>query len=216
VLNLKWGLAPGGGGFVLSLLVGLVTRTGFPTALLRAGIFGLVFFGIGCGLWFLISNFVPELLDTGKAEADVQNDLGETPGSRVDITLDDKKILPEMYRNLTHDGEVGNIEDLVSGVFDPADAAPQGDGGQGIDQALEFGYNEGADIAPPKDSSGGFPDLDDLAGSFMGDADEDPMPAHEEALPVRSPVGNKPQELGGDFNPKELAAGIRTVLSKDV
>jgi hypothetical protein len=35
------------------------------------------------------------------------------------------------------------------------------------------------------------------------------------SLPERRPSGNKAQPLKGDFNPKELAAGIRTVLNKE-
>jgi hypothetical protein len=91
-VNFKWGLAPGAGGFVLSMLVGLFSGAGFPTALLRAGIFGVIFFCIGCGLWILINSFIPELLDSGKGT----NEFGEGPGSRVDITREDSKTLPEM------------------------------------------------------------------------------------------------------------------------
>jgi hypothetical protein len=120
---------------------------------------------------------------------------------------------------LDHGGEVDNIGDFVSGGSNPEAAAAQaelGDEAQGIDHAQEFGYNEGADVPPAKESSGDFQELDDLAGSFMGSAGEEPGSVQEEILPDRSPVGNKPQEFGGDFDPKELAAGIRTVLSKDV
>ena len=80
---------------------------------------------------------------------------------------------------------------------------------------------------------GGLPDLDAMAMAFspMGGGSAftgfngggntpsggNSAPASFGAEePVRSRyVGNKPQQLEGDFNPKELAEGIRTVLKKD-
>jgi len=81
---------------------------------------------------------------------------------------------------------------------------------------------------------GGLPDLDIMAMAFSsGGYSSTPasstvsMPAaapapasapafFEEAEPVRARhVSSKPTPLPGDFNPKELAEGIRTVLSKE-
>ena len=39
--------------------------------------------------------------------------------------------------------------------------------------------------------------------------------AEETAAPERKAAGNKPMKLEGDFNAKEIAAGLRTVLEKD-
>jgi hypothetical protein len=89
------------------------------------------------------------------------------------------------------------------------------------------------------DDVGVLPDLDAMAGAFSGggeshiavaqtqmanagmmdpiDAqlfDDEPEAPASAAKPV-SRAGNKPQEMKGDFNPKELAMGIRTVLSKE-
>ncbi|MDR1837145.1 MAG: hypothetical protein LBQ89_05750 [Treponema sp.] len=79
---------------------------------------------------------------------------------------------------------------------------------------------------------GGLPDLDLMAMAFStgwapsvagtvadGNAGHNDgqkqVPAPHEELPEQSRyTGNKPQSLKGDFNPKELAEGIRTVLSK--
>jgi hypothetical protein len=89
------------------------------------------------------------------------------------------------------------------------------------------------------DDLGGLPDLESMAMAFSSGFESEPgvptaMPSAASSLPVMSaaPVdvvsfeemesaeqqynkGNKPQQLKGDFNPKELAEGIRTVLSKD-
>ncbi|GHV95126.1 hypothetical protein AGMMS50293_14460 [Spirochaetia bacterium] len=76
------------------------------------------------------------------------------------------------------------------------------------------------------DGLGGLPDLDAMAGAFLTNAGEESAPlaaamptpvaaASPAAEPERGYAGNKPQPLKGDFNPKELAEGLRTVLSKD-
>jgi len=83
---------------------------------------------------------------------------------------------------------------------------------------------------------GGLPDLDAMAMAFSsgGELPRAPaaqaMPAGDslsvmepideqlfDAAPIVKPVSKsgKSQQLDGDFNPKELAQGIRTVLSKD-
>jgi len=70
---------------------------------------------------------------------------------------------------------------------------------------------------------GGLPDLDAMAGAFLSGGTEDPAPVPDVSgpvaglatEPVRDPKGNKAQPLKGDFDARELAQGIRTVLSKD-
>jgi hypothetical protein len=61
--------------------------------------------------------------------------------------------------------------------------------------------------------------MDSMPLGFGGDGFQDesiaPPVASEPASVRSSYVGNKPQTLKGDFNPKELAEGLRTVLSKD-
>jgi hypothetical protein len=203
-MNFKLSAILGGAGLVLSLAVGLVSRAGFPQVFIRAGVFGLVFFAIGSGLWLLINNFIPELLSTEAPAADESSDFGE---SRVNITLEDSKNLPEMYRHLDNDDDVGNIKDLVSGTFKPPETAPAAGGG--MDQKPQAGYTE---EESSNDGADGLPDIGSMAGSFLaGGTDE--SPAVE--LPERRQSGNKSQQLEGDFKPKELAAGIRTVLEKD-
>jgi len=75
------------------------------------------------------------------------------------------------------------------------------------------------------DDLGGLPDLDAMAMAFSptvgesgshgfgaisaSDDEFEPAPSHHHR------GGNKPQPLRGDFDPKELAKGISTVLSKD-
>ncbi|MDR2923546.1 MAG: hypothetical protein LBU85_09440 [Treponema sp.] len=88
-------------------------------------------------------------------------------------------------------------------------------------------HNSGAGPAPAPaftpsfgdDSAdwGGLPELDAMAGSFLSGGTEEPVPdvVGPKTGPERDPRGNKSQPLKGDFDPKELAQGIRTVLSKE-
>lgn len=65
---------------------------------------------------------------------------------------------------------------------------------------------------------GVLPDLDSMARAFSSAYGGEAAEAHpfEEAEPARNNnKGNKPQPLQGDFDPRELAEGLRTILSKD-
>jgi len=216
VFNWKLSAIAGGIGLGLSLIVGLFSGAGFSHSLLRSLIFGAVFFGLGTGVWFLINTFLPELLVSGAADGD-----GMKPGSRINIA-EDEKILPEVFKSLDEGEDVGDIGSLVNGTFKPIDtpvpalapaSAPDIEG-QGLDQMPEDGYTESrsaqVSAAPPE---GGLPDLDLLGGSFLdGDEAED---SGERPEPVRRPAGNKPESLKGDFDPKDLAKGIQTILKED-
>lgn len=75
---------------------------------------------------------------------------------------------------------------------------------------------------------GGLPDLDMMAMAFSSNYSGTPAPAAPSVASVSAPAihpvedepdrsqykGNKPQTLQGNYDPKSLAQGIRTVLSK--
>jgi hypothetical protein len=226
LINLKWSGIAGICGFVFSLLVGLLSGAGFPLLLIRAVVFGAVFFALGAGAWLLINNFVPELLFPGEDEGDFSG-AGPAPGSRVDISVGDgqESALPEKYGISGAEDDVGNIADLLSGKITP-------ENNPGMDQKREDGYTKNSGVefqtegnlsnAGPSvlsggdiDLPGGLPDLDSMAAVFV------PSPAESAGSPVdiqpaaRTPSGNKPQSLKGDFHPKDLAAAVRTAISKE-
>ncbi|MDR1059103.1 MAG: hypothetical protein LBL43_06105 [Treponema sp.] len=62
-----------------------------------------------------------------------------------------------------------------------------------------------------------LPDLDSLAGAFLTSEGEDEDTAdYSTAGAVKKPSpGGKGQSMAGDFNPKELAAAIRTKLKRE-
>jgi hypothetical protein len=224
LINVKWGGIAAGLGFIVSLVVGVLSGAGFPLLLIRALVFGAVFFALGGGVWILINTFIPELLFPENDEADSSDD-GQSPGSKVDISVDDGQdlALPEKYGFGSGD-DVGNITDLLNGKTAP-------ENNTGMDQKGEDGYTKireagfqteaGAVNSVPAaagvydDSAGALPDLDSMAAAFVPSSVEPSGISTEPPPPVRSPSGNKPQSLKGDFNPKDLAAAIRTKISKE-
>jgi hypothetical protein len=71
------------------------------------------------------------------------------------------------------------------------------------------------------DDLGALPDLGSMATAFstgFDDVEVTAMPHlgdDSDSSQMQYNKGNKPQPLKGDFNPKELAEGLRTVLKKD-
>jgi hypothetical protein len=233
VINLKWSGIAGGVGFVLSLLVGLLSGAGFPFVLIRAAVFGAIFFAFAAVVWFLINNFVPELLfpQTGETaeKNDEMADSPPKPGSRVNISVDDGNgsAMPAMYQNSSGDGEVGDISDLLEGRNLVENSL-------GMDQTRENRYTDSGSTVPRMetlpngdlgvsggsgasgpDLTGGLPDLDSVAGVFSSPAEEDDFEPTVRPEPERRPSGNKAQKMDGDFDAKSLAAGIRTILAKE-
>ena len=137
----KWGLLSGVGALFISLTLGILSGVDAFHIFIRALIFTIVFFGIGFGLRFVINGFFPELLFS-EAESAAQET--EQADSSVNITLDSmgEYAVPELY-NLGDSGELGNIDDLLSGNF----AAAQGrtreqKANAGIDRNKEASYND--------------------------------------------------------------------------
>jgi hypothetical protein len=173
----------------------------------------------------------------GPGSTGLQGSDSQLYGSRINITLADKAdaALPE--NNGSDIDDVGNISDLVSGTVDPAGEAKKQ---RGLDEFAENSYtNTGEDSAPPVDGltgteplasaegSGGFTMNFDSFTMGGGTSGMDPfgdsfsLPADggaarkEEVLPERKSIGNTPKSLEGDFNPKDIALGIRTVMEND-
>jgi len=269
----KWGILAAIAAAVISIGLGLLSGVGILHVFLRALIFGLVFFGFGFGLRFLINHYFPELLFMDEGTS-AQN-FPDQPGSMVNITMDNtgEYAVPELYKSPGNPDELGNIEDLVSGSFRPRSASP------GIDRMKEESYNndntfqsasgednfsflESVDFDEPMAESprtesprvdkpavekpgaekpiftpsfgedtgvGGLPDLEMFAMAFSSGGQQ-PRAAAQPMAPAGLPeqtqdefeptkpsryVASKPTPMKGDFNPKDLAKGISTVLRKD-
>jgi hypothetical protein len=233
MFNLNWGLISGGAALVLAFITSLLLgQTTLLIALLRAGIFAAVFFGLGTGISALINIFIPELLSGSKPDAADNVFSAGSAGSRVNITLDDdvsNAALPDTGNASSNDDEVGSFNDLISGAIQTA---------RDIDQNPPTSYtvNDNKEEFASAFNTDKTDDLGDFSmdfSAFVSDGDgmapaDSEMDsfsffpetggfgaAEENSLPERKVSGNKPTELKGDFNPKEIAAGIRTVLEKD-
>jgi hypothetical protein len=239
VINLKAGGIAAGAAFILSFLLGLLSGAPLWVLLLRAFVFGAIFFALVSGAYFLISRFMPELLEGGG---------GRPPsGSLVNITLDDgdpfaggEAASPVLPGGSAFDAgdELGDISALMGGSPPgESESAPP----PGIDQTGQDSYNEegleeenpfGELLPPPAEPDGTaassgdsslsdlsgtdetLPDLDAMAGAFgsEGELMEEP----EEKAPARRPsAGGKPAKVEGDFNPKDMATAVRDRLKRE-
>jgi hypothetical protein len=169
--------------------------------------------------------------------SDSQGSNSQVYGSHVNITLADRADAALPDGNEPNPDNVGNIADLVSGAIDPAGEAKKQ---REIDEFSGNSYtNLGEDTAPSPDGSaekepvyaeetGGFTmnfdsltmgskggGLDPFGDSFSLPGDSGGAAKKEEVLPERKVMGNTPKALEGDFNPKDIALGIRTVLETD-
>jgi hypothetical protein len=242
MIKIKWGVVSGAAAFALAFTNSLVLgHTSFAIALLRGVIFAAVFFGLAIGIRALIANFIPDLLFSGKGGDDAAGNVfsGGTAGSRVNITVGDA---PEAALPEHEDGEtvnVGSFNDLLSGSIKAVARSHS----QDIDQISENGYTEDqAEESAPVFGKVKFDDIGDFSmdfGAFVsdgvggdvtgdsvaGDSDMDSFslfpgvgdsgPSQDTPEPERKVSGNKAMKLEGDFDPKEIAAGIRTVLKKE-
>jgi hypothetical protein len=241
MINLKWGVVAGCAALVLAFITSLLFgQTSLIVALIRALSFFALFFALGTGVNVLINKFIPELLTAEAPTADNVGNIFTTasPGSRVNITLDDSSMaaVPEPDNGSIDTENVGDFNDLVSGkIHQTAKSSIDMDGD--IDQNFANSYTSDTGFAPAfeetEESEPGEFSVDFSA--FVSDSDEsdsmnedfsdsfsffsgesDPVKAVESSTQVRqSPSRNKPTEFKGDFDPKELASGIRTVLEKD-
>lgn len=245
MFNFRWGFIFAAFAMIFSVGLGIFNDVRAVHIFIRALFFSVIFFGMGCGLRYLVSSYFPELLFTSGEP--VQEESTEKHGSLIDITLGSvgEYAVPEMFKD--DDQEIGNIEDLISGSFRQRSSNI---GQNGIDRTREEVYNTtesqavdnekdisvfsverqelppSAVIQPERfsftpsvgDSGGleGLPDLDVMAQAFSPAFSREPEPAAFQPIEVFEQVqynkGNKPHPLPGDFNPKELAEGIRTVL----
>jgi len=213
VINFRVSGIAAGIAFVLSLIIGILSGAGFPYLLLRALVFAGVFFALsGLGFW-AVSRFLPELLSEGGG-ADGGDDFDiAVPGSRVDIS----------------------VGSSVEGAF-PEDASDSVDDIAGrpsavrkqsispLDQNEDSGYNEergfdslAASESLGDDSTDALPDMGSLSGDSDDDDDEEDLGMDSFDPPPEQPrrSSSKKPALAGDFDPKDLARAIQTVLKKE-
>jgi hypothetical protein len=219
LFNFKLSGIAAGVAFVLSLLFGLFGGAGILVLLFRALIFAAVFFGLFCLGYWLVTQFLPELLNP------VEDELGlPTPGSRVDISLGDERVSGAFPSD---NSEI--VDDIAGAPSTPAKSAVLP-----LDQGDNAGYNSGRGtgddlgvLGSPDEEDyfdGGkagqaevLPDIDGLTETMPeSSADGLDVDAVEyESSEQRRPASSSRKGMAGDFDPKELAQAIQTVLKKD-
>jgi hypothetical protein len=230
VFNFRLSGIVAGLAFILSLLIGLLSRTILPALILRPLIFALLFFIIANLINLLVNRYLPELLETNieeKAEEIVM------PGSQIDIVEEAPAVPISIYaRPDDSDENVGDISSLVyspsssrsSEGADPAVSTAVFDLG-GMDQSEQNGYTDEGPSPTVSGNEGSFDmlaDLESLAGAFVSSSGEKEEETEEyqgleedPIAPAKAASGNKAPKMEGDFKPKEMAQGIRTILKKD-
>jgi hypothetical protein len=224
LFNFKISGIAAGAAFVLSFVFGLFSGSGILVLVVRALIFAALFFALSCLVIWLTAQFLPELLNPP------EDDLGfPVSGSRVDISVGDERISGAFPQD---NSEI--VDDIAGKPSTPAKTASlpldqkrntgyneksviDGDL-ESDDSGLYVGFNSGAESSGGESFAEALPDMDGMTESSHGSAadtvDTGDMD-FDSSEPRRPKSGSKKPEMAGDFNPKELAQAIRTVLKRD-
>jgi hypothetical protein len=202
--------------FILSLLFGLLAGAAFLTALLRAGIFAVFFFVFSGIVYWLITQYIPELLESPSHESsDSVVDIPDL-GSKVNISVGDDETIPENSLSSQLVKETIEEDEFISE--------------KALDQNVEEGYtreehgtartesNEESSPSPALpvgviDDVDELPDLEGMSDAFVmpiSDFGEDSESADAK---VSTPI--KKAGTSADFDPKEMAMAIQTILKRD-
>ena len=227
-----------GAAFLLSFLIGLVSKTSMPLLIVRPLIFAVLFFILSGAVNFIITHFLPELTE----DMPFNEDQGPIPGSRINITEEDSSLFPPDYTQGDagampgkaflgaqpddSDEDIGNVADILQKKAIPPSA--------GMDQNMEDGYTKNTGVGEESryqgkadvlsgdvsaDASGMdmLPDLDSMAGAFLPSLSGEEQDTTEYSVstpPPKPSSGRKNPDWTGDFNAKDMASGLRTILNK--
>jgi hypothetical protein len=235
VFNPKVSGIVAGVAFILSLLIGLFTGSQFLTVFFRALILGVIFFVLVSLAYWLVSQFLPELLVSSSDESG-ENDA---PGSQVDISVDASTDSLEDISDMESPKKMAlPVENLASSE---ADDSSQDSSDQGLYQKPQDDYNEKEEgnvspsldaavsaAVPAKETSGSvnvLPDLESMSGSFAlsdesdeGD-DEESAAVEIEDEPSSTSSSASPQKRKtvdpGEFDVQGMASAIQTILKRE-
>ena len=224
MFNIKISVIAAGSAFVLSFIVGLFSGIGIVVLLLRALIFAALFFALSFLVFWLIAQFVPELLNASEDE------LGfPSSGSRVDISLGDDSAAGAFPRDNSEnvDDIAGRPSTPAKVVFSPLDQENNegynnigelGGDLDAVDGSSAFGFDSNSGMPGRTGSAEMLPDMDSFTEESSGstaDVVDAESVDFDSSMPRRPKSFSKKPEMAGDYNPKELAQAIQTVLKKD-
>lgn len=210
----------GGGAFLLSLIIGLLSDVTAGALFLRAFISGL-FFAVLINLARLvISQFLPELLEPMESE---EEDLGgeerepaipESRGDRVNIVLGEEEEIPleappsGVAASLGDDFQEQGLEALTAEGSDSGNSSLSA---EPADEAEEPEELEEVVQAPMDSASakGVIPDIAPFAEQFTGSSQVESIDGGGGKAPVSAEV------LGSMHDTEEMARAVHTILQKD-
>ena len=223
MINFKISGAAAGAAFVLSFVIGLISGAGILVVIFRAFVFAALFFAFSCLVFWLLAQFLPEMLNPSEDEFGFP-----ASGSRVDISLGDEGAagaFPSDNSEMVDDiaGKPSTPSRTASLPLDQGEKSQYNDIEElGDDIGSLAGGNSAMDVgsytAMPQGASpaGTLPDMDGLVDAVPGsvtDGVNTGVIGFDE--PRRPKSSSRKSEMAGDFDPKELAQAIRTVLKKD-
>ena len=184
----------GGIGFVLSFIVGIISGGSFLMVLLRAFIFGALFFVFIEVSQRLIGTFLPELLNP---DADAASVAGEAPGSRIDIYVED------------------DVDQENTDLFEVSGTLDQ-------ERKKDYTQQKGGEV-DPAGFVPSAPWATDLAQGMDGAVGTDALFSIPEAIPENIPeaASSKAQHTsrvpstGKNLDPKKMASAIQTILKQE-
>ena len=216
MVNLKAGGVVAIAAFLLSFIIGILSRTAMPMLIVRAVLFAVLFFVLSGMISVLVSRFLPELL----AANNPSEEPDFFPGSRINIMEGDTPGGQEAETAppggaLFMGAQADDSEEGLGHISDLPDKAPipqqagngeiQGIGLTGMDQNAQVGYNGDGKLEEMPEP-GIFTPWDPAAfstGAAFGGGGP-PVSAGE----VRASAPAKPMETGftgdpdsGDFFP---------------
>jgi hypothetical protein len=187
---------------VLSLLVGIIARNPFSTAILRALLFAVVFALLGGALHAAIRRWLPEL---GGGSAESVPPAEKAGGRVVDIVLPEEGYSPQ--------GAAGNAESEVP-MAEEADELPEdlGDGEEtgGAEESLEPIDAAGVPAEPMGDEDGAAAAEEVEGGAPAASAAAEAPPSSRSARPADQ--GGEPAVRSADGEPASSARSGRGAL----
>jgi hypothetical protein len=168
------------------------------------------------------------------AEGFVSGALGQVPaGARPDDSEDGLGDISELSRRISSSLDAGEntpAGESIPGIDQNEKESYTDNGGSSDSIAPDFSnmFSAGSSDAPAggqakaagagaktPDSDDALPDLDSMAEVFMSGSPDDGQGASERSTPGLSRRSDKTPKWTEDFDAKEIAMGIRSVLKKD-
>jgi hypothetical protein len=216
--------------FLLSLLVGLLSGNPFGAATFRALLLGVCFAGLGVGLRFVVTKYLPELAGGSQASERAPAGERESRGTKIDIVLPEEAPpvgVPESEAEPVSDAELAEpvaggdedagtdaeaetLSELSSELAGDEPERPASGAEAEREPRGRRGENRGG--AAERESEGGLDSLPDI--SSLEVAAESDNGAREPSARRASPTDALRGAVSGQ-DPLTIARAIRTVLKRD-